>query len=97
MEALREVVAWLVAASAFIVWLLFLPQIRIMYKVKRADSISLGTVGGSFSIQSLIFMHAILNYDYRLAFLQSTSMFFLCIVIIMIIYYRKFPEGRKLS
>ena len=94
MDLFQSIVSWLVASASLVVWALFLPQIRLLHKVKEARSLSLMTIYGSFTIQSLIFLHALLGNDYKLAFLQSTSMLFLGIVIFMIHYYRMYPGGR---
>lgn len=86
----------LVMGAGFITWVLFLPQIRLLYTAKRSDTLSLGTVYGSFSVQTLVFIQALLKGNWQLAFLQGTSMFFLVIVIIMVHWYRRWPGGRTL-
>lgn len=95
MELFESVVGWMVAMVSFVIWALFLPQIKLLYRVKDSQSLSLLTVYGSLAVQTLIFTRALLKSDFKLALLQSTSMFFLGIIICMAHYYRRYPGGRK--
>ena len=80
MDAFKEMVAWLVAFSGLFVPLLFAPQIRLLYKEKVSNSLSLGTVWGSFIIQGLVALDAFFKSNDKLVFLQLVSM--TCLVII---------------
>ena len=93
-HTIEQVIGWLIVGASFCVWMLFLPQIKLLYEVKKAESLSLVTVYGSLGIQTLIFLQAILKFNYQLAFLQSMSMTSLVVVIVMVHYYRKVPGGR---
>lgn len=61
MDIFREVVALLVAAIGLVGWIVFLPQIRLLYEMKRAESVSLLFVWGSLAMQAVILVHILLQ------------------------------------
>lgn len=94
MEVFGQVIAWLVVGVGLFGWLVFLPQIRLLLRVKEANSISLGLVWGSFGMQAIILVHAILQKDWHLTFAVGTSLACLAFTLFLIYYYRKWPGGR---
>jgi uncharacterized protein with PQ loop repeat len=94
MEIFKYVVSWLVAFSGFFIPLLFYPQIRLLYKEKLSNSLSLGMIWGSFLIQACVAIDAFFNENYKLMFLQLVSLVCLTIIISQAHYYRAFPGGR---
>ncbi|MCA9358047.1 hypothetical protein KC902_02175 [Candidatus Kaiserbacteria bacterium] len=91
---ITQVVDWLVATAELFTWLLFLPQIRLLIKVKDSKSISLGMTWGSWILQVLILTQSILHQTWTLAFTMGMSVFFLSITIVCIHYYRIHPGGK---
>lgn len=95
METIKEVVSWLVAVSGLFMPILFAPQIRLLYREKVSNSLSLSTVWGSVIIQGFVALDAYFKDNDKLMFLQIVSMICLCIIIIQAIYYRQYPGGRR--
>ena len=85
----------LVVLSGFVIWLLFIPQIKLLISVKESKSNSLWASGLSWGLQVLILFQAILYANWSLVFAMGASVFFLTILILVILYYRRFPGGRK--
>lgn len=90
-----EVINWFVGISGLFTWILFVPQIRLLLKVKRSDSISLGMTWGSFALQALILIQSLLIQNWYLSFTMGISVLCLLITNIFIHYYRKYPGGRS--
>ena len=63
METFREMVALLVAGIGVFGWVVFLPQIKLLFRVKKADSISLLLVWGSFVMQIIVLLHILIQED----------------------------------
>lgn len=95
MDTIGEFVAWLVIATGFVGWAVFIPQIRLLLKVKESRSISLGMAWGSFGLQATILTHALLKSDWPLVFSIGTSILFLSYLLCLIHYYRWLPGGRR--
>lgn len=97
MDVLREIVGWVVMIIGFGVWVVFLPQISLLYKVKEAKSISLLLIMGSFAMQAIILFHIAIQVeiDWNLAMVYITSLISLIILLGQIYYYRRFPGGRS--
>lgn len=91
---LKWVVDFLVALSGLIVWIVFIPQLKLLYTVKESKSNSIWTSALTFLLQFLILIQADLNKNWTLAFTSSVSVFFVGVTLIFILYYRKFPGGR---
>jgi len=89
-----EIVNWLVVTGGLFTWVLFIPQIRLLLKTKRSDSISLGMTWGSFALQALILLQSLLLQNWFLSFTMGTSVTFLTITNVLIHYYRKYPGGK---
>ena len=94
MELLRTVIDILMICIGLGSWVMFLPQIRLLWKVKEAKSITLWLVWGSFASQVVVLIHSLLQRDLLLTFAMATSLICLVIVLVMIYYYRKWPGGR---
>jgi uncharacterized protein with PQ loop repeat len=94
MEFAREVVAWLVASIGLVGWVTFLPQIRLLLKVKEAKSISLGLLWGSFAMQAIILVHVAFAGDWKLALVYITGLMCLVVILSLTYYYRRWPGGR---
>lgn len=92
---LVQVFDWLVATAGLFTWMLFLPQIKLLIKVKDSRSISLGMTWGSWGLQILILIQSLLHQNWSLTFTMSISVFFLSITNGCIHYYRKYPGGKK--
>ena len=88
-------VDWLVGISGLFTWLLFAPQIHLLWKQKRSDTISLGMTWGSWLLQSLILTQSLLHENWSLTLTMGVSVLSLSITIFFIHYYRAFPGGRK--
>lgn len=97
MEIFREVVAWLVATIGLSGWVIFLPQIRLLLRVKKADSISLLLIWGSFAMQATVLTHVLIQkvIDWKLSVVFFTSLACHIIILILIHRYRKWPGGKK--
>ena len=89
-----KIVSILVVVVGFTSWIVFLPQIKLLLKLREATSISLGLVWGSSIMQLIMIVHAIIGKDWPLVFALSTSLMCLLIIVVLIYYYRKFPGGR---
>jgi len=85
----------MVVGVGFVGWLIFLPQIKLLFKNKEAQSISLGLIWGSLGMQATILTHTILKKDWPLVFAITMNYICLIVVLILIYYYRKYPGGRK--
>ena len=85
---------WLVATAGLFTWLLFLPQIKLLIKVKDSKSISLAMTWGSWVLQIFILTQSVLHQNWTLAFTMGISVSFLSITIGCIHYYRKYPGGK---
>ncbi len=94
MDLFRMVVDVLVVLSGFVSGAVFIPQIRLLFQTKKSDNLSLGTVWGSFLLQSLIITQAVLKENWSLAFMMTMNGVFLGYVIFLIYYYRRFPGGK---
>lgn len=94
MEFFKSAVDALVALSGFVSWTIFLPQIRLLLRVKKSDNLSFGTVWGSLALQSLIITQSLLKGNWPLAFMISVNATALGCLIFLIYYYRKFPGGK---
>lgn len=81
-----EIVDKAVLAVGFFSWLLFLPQIKLLLKVKQSDSLSTVTVWGSFGIQRLILLQSALKENWELAFVMLINM--ICLAIVLVLIYR---------
>ncbi len=93
-EVFRNVVNWLIAASGLFMWVIFIPQYRLLLKVKDSKSISFATNGMSWVLQALIVIQAMIYRNWSLLFVTGVSLFCLSILCVMILYYRKFPGGK---
>lgn len=94
-DNIKLLVAYLVASSAFVSWMIFLPQFRLLKKVKDSRSISTGTVWGSLTLQLLILTNSIFKHNWQLTMALCTTITCLVIMLPMIYYYRKWPGGRQ--
>ncbi len=96
MDIFREIVAWLVAVIGFTGWIVFLPQIRLLLKVKKADSISLLLVWGSVAMQATILIHILIQeiVDWKLSVVFFTSIACQIVLLTLIYYYRRWPGGK---
>lgn len=72
-----------------------LPQILLLLREKRAQTNSLFLTGGSFALQLLLFIQAVLRFNWPSAFVMGMSVLGNAIIAVLIIYYRRFPNGRK--
>lgn len=90
-----QLVNYLVAGSGFIVWILFVPQILLLYKTKDSKSISLWSLWISWVLQVLIVVQGVLITNWSFVFATSVSIAGVSIEIAMVYYYRIFPGGRK--
>jgi uncharacterized protein with PQ loop repeat len=61
MPTFAEAINWLVGIGGFLSWLLFVPQIRLLTREKISTSISLWLIWGSWVLQGLILIQAILQ------------------------------------
>lgn len=86
---------YLVAASGFIVWILFVPQILLLHRTKDSISISLWSLWISWALQILIVIQGALLANWSFVFATSVSITGVSIEIAMVYYYRSFPGGRK--
>lgn len=84
----RMVVDLLVVISGFLSFLVLFPQITLLLRVKRSDSISPIMVGGSILIQSPILVQAILHGNWPLVFTMSMSIAGLAVILMLIYKYR---------
>jgi hypothetical protein len=92
--SLKVAVDWLVGLSGFFVWILFIPQIKLLLEVKESRSNSIWASVLSGGLQMLILLQALLNSNWALFFTTTVSVVFVAIVLVIILYYRKFPGGR---
>ncbi len=93
MKKFEMIVDGLVVVAGFIGWIVFLPQIELLWEMKKADTISLGMVWGSFALQAILFIQGILKKNWPVVFMMSTSLICLCIILVLIYYYRQWPGG----
>ena len=85
----------LVFVGGLFIWVLVLPQILLLLKKKQAQTNSLFLTGGSFALQLLLFVQAVLRLNWPSAFVMGMSVLGNAIIAVLIIYYRHFPDGRK--
>lgn len=84
----ETIVDALVFLAGFVAWAVYLPQIRLLLKVKKSDTISLGLVGGSWVLQTLLFLQSIIKENWSLTFMMGLSLLALSCVIWLVSYYR---------
>jgi len=94
MKKFEMIVDGLVVVAGFIGWIVFLPQIELLWEMKKADTISLGMVWGSFALQAILFIQGILKKNWPVVFMMSTSLICLCITLFLIYRYRRWPGGQ---
>lgn len=73
----------LVVVAGFVGWIVFVPQIRLLWRVKKSDTISLGMVWGSFALQTVLFIQGLMKENWPLVFVMSTSLICLCITLFL--------------
>ncbi len=97
MEIFREVIAWLVAGIGVVGWTIFLPQIKLLIRVKTADSISLLLIWGSFAMQVIVLIHILIQeeIDWKLSIIYFTSIACHTVILALIYYYRRWPGGKN--
>lgn len=84
----------LVVVAGFVGWIVFVPQIQLLWRMKKSDTISPGMVWGSFALQAILFIQGILKKNWPVVFVMSTSLICLCITLFLIYRYRRWPGGR---
>jgi uncharacterized protein with PQ loop repeat len=84
----------LVGLSAFVMWALFLPQMRLLMKLKDSRSVSLASAWGSCLAQMLILTQGVFKGNWTLVASLGVSTIFFLATIFLIHYYRWFPGGR---
>jgi len=96
MEIFREIVGLLVIIIGPLGAVVFLPQIRVLYKVKKAESFSLLTLWVSFVMQAVILVHVLIQpvIDWRLSVTYFTAIACFIVFLVFIYYYRRWPGGR---
>jgi uncharacterized membrane protein len=87
----------LVFISGFFIWVLVLPQILLILKKKQAQTNSLFLTVGSLVFQLLLLTQAVLWINWPSAFVMGTSVVGNAIVTVLILYFRRYPGGRKIS
>ncbi len=97
METFASIIDTLVLVSGFLIWILFVPQIRLLLKEKQSRTNSLFLQWGSLLIQICLLIQVILRSNYQLAFVQAVSIVGVTITLILIHYYRRYPGGRKIQ
>ena len=99
MDTFREIIGWLVAGSGFVCWVAFVPQIRLLVKIKRSESNSLGLMWISFVMQVITLLYLLIQpkIDWRLVSVYTMSLIGLIVITVLIYYYRRFPGGRNKS
>lgn len=95
MNVIREIVGWLVFTTGFVSWMIFIPQIKLLLKVKESKSLSKTTLWSSLTINTIILSHAILQKDWRLAFPITAGMACMIPLLILTYYYRRHPGGKS--
>ena len=96
MEILREILAWLVTVIGLMGWVIFLPQISLLLKVKKSDTISAGMLWGSFIMQIIILTHILLkpDIDWGLSIVYFTNSACAVVLLSVVYYYRRWPGER---
>jgi len=92
---LMNIVDSLVFFGGFFIWVLFLPQVLLLIKEKQARTNSLFLTGGSFALQLLLLFQAVLRENWPSTFVMGMSVLGNAIIIVLIIYYRRFPGGGR--
>lgn len=95
METFAAFIDTLVLVSGFLIWILFVPQIRLLLKEKQSRTNSLFLQWGSLLIQICLLIQVILRSNYQLAFVQAVSILGVATTIVLIHYYRRYPGGRQ--
>ena len=95
MATFEEFVSGLVILVGLVGWVVFIPQIRLLTKIKDSRSISLGMIWGSLLMQIILFTNSFLRKDWPMAFTMLTSLSFLFFTICLVHYYRRWPGGQK--
>ena len=89
------IVDWLVFVGGLGTWLLFVPQIRVLTRVKDSRSFSFQTLYGSLALQVTILAQAALHLNGQLIFTMVMSVAGLCLTIGLTHYYRHHPGGKQ--
>ncbi|TSC68847.1 MAG: hypothetical protein G01um101456_457 [Parcubacteria group bacterium Gr01-1014_56] len=97
LDAIKQTVDLLVWFNGFVVWIVFIPQMKLLFSVKDSKSISLWTASLSWFLQVIILLQAFLYENWPLVFSMGISLLFLTLLIGIIYYYRRFPGGRMTS
>lgn len=95
MEFFAKVIDLAVYLAGFAVWAIFIPQIRLLCQLKRSDSLSFGTVWGSFTIQTLILTQSALKQNWPVLVVMLMSVTCLGIVLALMYRYRRWPGGKS--
>lgn len=96
MDIFREVVAWIVVAIAFLGWISYLPQIKLLLKVKESKSVSLGLMWSGVGMQGMVLIHLLLQpkIDGKLVWVYITNLVCMFVVLYLIYRYRRWPGGK---
>lgn len=94
METFVAIIDTLVVVAGFLIWLLFIPQIRLLLRERQSRTNSIYLTGGSFLLQSLLLTQVVLYQNWPLAFVQTMSLTGVTVMLALILYYRRFPGGR---
>jgi uncharacterized protein with PQ loop repeat len=86
MEFLIKLVDGAVYVASLLVWAVFIPQIRLLRRTKKSDGLSISTVWGSFTVQSLIWLQSLLKHNWPVFVVMSMSI--VCLAIILVLAYR---------
>jgi uncharacterized protein with PQ loop repeat len=85
-ETLIHIVDFAVFGASLLVWTVFIPQIRLLYRIKKSEGLSLATVWGSLTVQSLIWFQSLLKQNWPVLVVMTTSV--ICLIIILVLAYR---------
>jgi hypothetical protein len=90
-----DIIDSLVFFGGLFIWVLFLPQILLLLREKHARTNSLLLTGGSLALQLLLLAQALLRENWPSAFVMGMSVLGNAIIVVLILYYRRFPGGEK--
>jgi uncharacterized protein with PQ loop repeat len=88
-ETFSTIIDGAVYLAGFFVWAIFIPQIRLLYRTRKTEGLSLVTIWGSFTVQSLILTQSILKSNWPVLVVMTMSVVCLVTIILMVYRYRR--------
>lgn len=94
MEDTKLVFDGTVLVIGLFAWLIYIPQIKLLVKKKRSDSLSIEIVWGALFIQSMLFIQQVLRHNWPAAIAAVVMASCVVTVLFLVYHYRRWPGGK---